>query len=127
MKKLYSIIFDIENPVWVNRPSFFDPYYEEYSHTEYIRDLLPALDGDYKPEVLFECEPEKVWAEAKKHAKEYWNYDWYDTEGNDLHEDAEIYDYKPIEVRVLEEFYEDGESCEYYEWYDGSAWVPFEW
>ncbi|MBR2881685.1 MAG: hypothetical protein IKB96_04895, partial [Prevotella sp.] len=125
--KLYSIKFDIANPVWYSRPSFFDPYYEEYSHTEYLSNFLPALDGDYKPEVLFECEPENVWKEAKKHADTYWNDAWCDIEGNDLHEDADIYDWEPIEVRVLEEFYDDGEPCEYYEWHDGTTWVPFEW
>lgn len=128
MKKLYSIKFDIANPVWYSRPSFFDPYYEEYSHTEYLSNFLPALDGDYKPEVFFECEPENVWKEAKKHADTYWNDAWCDIEGNDLHEDADTYNWEPIEVRVMQDLYEDGASAgEYYEWYDGITWVPFEW
>lgn len=128
MKKLYSIMFDIENPVWYNSPSFFDPYYEEYSHTEYLHGFLPALIDDYKPEILFECEPKDVWKEAKKYADKYWNDAWCDNYGNDLHTDADTYDWKPIEVRVVQDFYEDDTSAdEYYEWYDGSDWVPFEW
>lgn len=129
-KKLYSLMFYIENPVWVNKPSFFDPYYDEYSHTEYIGHLLPALDGDYKPEVLFECEPSEVTKVAAEHAKSYWNYNWCDENGNDPHEDACIYDWDVIEVRVFEDLYEDGASAgEYYEWYDEgmNIWVPFEW
>lgn len=128
MAKLYSIKFDIENPVWRNRPSFFDPYYEEYSHTERIDNLFPALIDDYKPELLFECEPENVWKEAKKHADTYWNYSWCDEYGNDLHEDAAVCNWEPIEVRIIKEFYDDGELAdEYYEWYNGNAWVAFEW
>lgn len=126
MKKLYTIEFAVENPVWVNKPSFFDPYYEEFVGYEYIADLYPDYDEESgEPEILFECEEKDVYKIASEIAKNYWSENWYDENGNQLNEDAKVVNWYPTEVKKLFDFIEDGVEYYYYKYFDGREWRIF--
>lgn len=124
--KTYSVKFDIKNPIWVNEPSFFDPYFERHVDDEIIYDVMPDTEeGTGKPDILFECDEKNVWKYAAKHSKCYCADFWLDL----FHEDAEVYDWEPIEVRKVQNFYSDGEPAEWwYEWREigGTEWHEFD-